>query len=937
MQSSSPSGFVGRGRELKALARAVGTVRAGTPQVVWVRGPAGIGKTSLLRQFLVALSGFTVLRATADPAESIADYGVVGQLVRRVPARIRAATPLLAGDVGTDANPMAVGAQLLDLIGQLQRNNSVAIAIDDVHWADAASVQALGFVLRRIWADQVLVLLAGRPPADPGPSEVLDRLSRSCPESVLIHLGGFDTAAVSRLAQLVLGRGLPERAIDRLRTCTAGHPLLLRTLLTEIPAEQLADTTQPLTIPRSAVAAVDASLRRLPAETRDLLGALAVLGTRSPLARVAHISRTSRPMDALQPAIEAGLVQWWPDNPVCPVTLAHGLQREAIYKSLTPARRSLLHSRAAEVVDRGTAWAHRVAACTSSDDRLAAELDDAAAVEAAAGRHAVAAAYLRWAADLSPDQAGYERRTLTSGVQVVFSKDRRSARPLAVRAQGFTPSALRSLFLGLCALLVDGQWSLAADLLGQSLEQAEDPAVERWISSTAAALLAGALTWSGDSAEAIRQARAALAMGGLPTLLADYTRVLLAVGVAREQGMARGLDELSHLARNPSAVPAVQLDTLSCRGAILTMLGRFAAAKRDLTDVVGRHRSGTFLIGGTTPYAYLAACHYQLGEWDQASIVMQQSLSLADEDEQPQNHVLRHFCASLVPSGRGDWAKAGEHVRLARGHATTLGSPQDLRSAALAEALLHHAQGDLKAVLAVLRRVPGVLDDWSAHTWWSLWWRPLLIEALLATGQREQAAAHLTVLRESLPESPYLAVVVARLDALLAEQNGDQQAALTFAVEHVERDSRIEIPLSDGLLEHEHGRRLLVAGRCREAASWLRSAKVRFATLAAAPYARRVDEDLARCGYDHGRSVAMLSALTGREAEIVHLVDRQLTNREIGAQLFVTTKTVEYHLGNIYAKLGISSRRQLRELLAAHRDALASATEPGELGPVPTG
>ena len=209
------SDFVGREQELARLAVLADKVRSGNPQVVCVRGQAGIGKTTMVRRFVADLTDFTVLLATGDAAETALDLGVVGQLVRR-----------LADDgvhTEPELSPLAVGAQLLDLLGRLQADGSVALVVDDLQWADAPSVQALGFVLRRIWADQVLVVVVSREDG-----ERLDRLARSGPSATVIELSGLATDDVARLSRVVAGRLLPDAAAERLRDYTGGHPLHLR-------------------------------------------------------------------------------------------------------------------------------------------------------------------------------------------------------------------------------------------------------------------------------------------------------------------------------------------------------------------------------------------------------------------------------------------------------------------------------------------------------------------------------------------------------------------------------------------------------------------------------------------------------------------------------------------------------------------------------------
>jgi len=903
-------GFVGREAELARLAELGDKVRAGDPQVVSVRGPAGIGKTSVVRRFANGLHDFTVLVASADAGETGLDHGVVGQLVRRVPAELR--TPLLTDPVPADASPLAVGAQLLDLLGRLQATGSVAMVVDDAQWADAPSVQALGFVLRRIWADQVLVIVVARED-DPR----LARLARSGPTSTTIELSGLRTPEVARLSLVVAGRELPAPAAERLRSYTGGHPLHLRTLLAEVPSDQLAGEHR-IAVPRSLVTAVRATTERLPEPTRDLLDGLAVLGTRGPLARLAHVAGVPHPSEALQPALDAGLAQWWPNEPSSPVGIVHELQREAIYSALSPARRSLLHARAAEVVDRSTAWAHRVAAATSADADLAADLEAAATEQADLGQHGVAAEYLLWAADLSPARADQERRLLTSGVQVLFSWDRTRVFELLPRLERCTPSPLRSLCLGFAALFASGEWAVAQRWFTESRANA-GPDVPNWVRSTAAAGLAGAYTWSGRDREAMAAVREALAAGDLPVVLRDYTELLAATARSRVDGMAAGLEELDHLPHNPSAVPAEQLDTLACRGAIRTMLGRFTDARRDLTNVVLRTRRGVFLIGGAVPHCYLAAGHYQLGDWDEAAAVMRHATALDEHDEQPQNRVLRRMVAAFVPAGRGDWAAAGEHVRAANRLAQRLGGPQDLRYAALAEATVEQARGDHARVFAVLSRLPGVdAPDDGVHRWWDLWWRPLLVEALLALDRTDAAATQLDRLRVRADGVAYLDSTVARLTAWHRTATGDGDAALADTAAFLRRPRPVAIPLADSLLEHDHARRLLAARRVDEATTLLRSAKARLHLLGATPFELRVDGDLDRCGVpDRTRDV--LAGLTDREWEVARLVGRNLTNREIGARLYVTTKTVEYHLGNVYAKLGIGSRRELRVRLESRK------------------
>ena len=149
--------FVGREAELAGFADVMARVRQGQPWLVTIEGESGIGKTALVRRSLASAAGFSVLSARADPAESDLDYGIVEQLSRGVDGRLLGRYPLLRGD-GPRSSPFGVGAELLAVIGEQLRVKPVAIVIDDVQWADRASVDALSFMLRRFSVEPVLVV-----------------------------------------------------------------------------------------------------------------------------------------------------------------------------------------------------------------------------------------------------------------------------------------------------------------------------------------------------------------------------------------------------------------------------------------------------------------------------------------------------------------------------------------------------------------------------------------------------------------------------------------------------------------------------------------------------------------------------------------------------------------------------------------------------------
>lgn len=909
--------FVGRTTELAKLADLAGKVRAGQHQTAVIQGPPGIGKSGLLRRFVSRLDGYTLLQATGDQSEHLLEMGIIDQLLSRVPSDVRARTPSLGGGVPPEANPIAVGSQLLGLIGELQQHRPIALVVDDVQWVDQASLQALRYLLRRMWAEHLLVVLVSRSADGSPPERAVDHLTRGIPVDLRLDLSGLDLVDVADLARTISGHRLPTDAARRFQSYTGGHPLLLRTLLSEVFSQRSTNDDWWLAVPPSVNSAVRRAVQRLPEQSRSLLEALAVLGGRPTLGQVAKVAGVAAAHEALGPVIDAGLATWFPEEPSCPVKISHDMQRDTIYSALSPVRRHELHRRAATTVEHVLAWRHRVAAVSSTDTWLADELQDAAEGEARQGNYGTSATFLNWAADLTPDHHQREKLLLTAMTHRLFSSDRGRAKRQYDRAARCSPSALRSLALGLCELYLFGERRLAEQHLAQAFELSGPQRKPSWIRGAAAAGLTGISVWRGDIDEGLDYAAITLRANGVPSLQRDYVSCLRAVMRSRRDGLAAGLDELRYLSEHPSDVSHLDLESLACRGAIRAMIGSVDEARGDLAEVVRRQDAGTPMLSGVQPHCYLAAVQYQLGEWDECLLTMRRASLLADDDEPAMNTVVQHLAASLVPSARGDFKTAEELVRRAAAGARRVGGPQDLRYAAIAHALLCQARDDSRGMLRVLCSVPGLRSGGSSsgdvHEWWSSWWSPLLIDALQNSGQLTEARHKLAILQERSRGVPIMGSTVTRLAARQLEIQGKPQQATELTEEFLGQLIEPRPRLADGQLFHAHGRRLLTAGEIPRAAKWLRAADRCFTALSAVPYLDRLATDLA--GLEQWSLPVTHADLTERERQVSSLVLQNLTNREIAAHLHVTPKTVEYHLRNVFTKLGISSRRDLGKLL----------------------
>jgi DNA-binding CsgD family transcriptional regulator len=905
--------FVGRTAELARVAEVVTQVEVGQPWLVAIEGDSGIGKTALARRCLAQASGLKVLSARADQAETDLDFGVVDQLLRaagdalpRFPA---------AGGTGPAASSFAVGAHLLEVVGEQQATGAIAIAIDNVQWADRRSVEALTFMLRRLSVDPVLALMIYR-----GPSGRLDeaaqRLLLSVENRVRLPLGGLGPDEVGALAAAHKLGPLDDEAVQWLYQGTGGHPLYLRTVLSEGSGF---DPRAPerMALPRSLAAAVGDHLRVLPPEARSILEMLSVLNLRLPLAQLGQAAQVDSPSAAIEPAVAAGLVDWWPEEPTCPVQIRHLLVRDAIYAGITPTRRRLLHACAASMVSESASWEHRVAALDRPDEELAAELERLAGQEAADDHLVLAATHLRWASDISPARADRERRLLTAALYLAGEGQGVDLRP-AIEAAA--PSPLRSCVLGAMAE-ADGQLAETERRYGQALAEAQNDPGSQPLAARIAARLGGTYTLRGEGEKTMALGRWALGTGCLDPAAASQTRTRVAVGASQAVGPREALAELGHVDADPARVDPIDVDGLAWRGMFRLVAGDLGQAVADMTACLKMVRRGATLVLGQRAYGYLALAQHLAGDWDDALLTAEQGLSAAAIHGRRFDLSLLYLGAACVPAGRGAAEEAERYAGMAEEVAASLDYGQERLYAAMARALVCQASGDYLGMADALGhwRDDAALDGRSRRD--AVLWRPLLAEGLVGSGQAEPAAEVLDRLHVGSGQVGYLQPALAWLEGWLAELQGRPEEAERI-YQRGEETAGTQSPFYTARLLLAHGRLLRSTGQRRPAVERLRRANDLYLALRAAPFIARTEEELAACHLPAGpaqKQQQPVLALTSRETEVANLVGKGLSNPEIAAELFITRKAVEYHLGNIYAKCGVHGRQQLRRFVEQWR------------------
>jgi DNA-binding CsgD family transcriptional regulator/antitoxin (DNA-binding transcriptional repressor) of toxin-antitoxin stability system len=897
--------FVGRGAELARLSEIVTRVAAGQPWLVTIEGDPGAGKTALARRFLAQVPGLKVLSARGDQGETDLDFGLVDQLLRAAGVVFEPVLPAAGTPV---ASSFALGARLLEVVGDQRAAEAVAIVVDDLQWSDRRSVEALTFMLRRLSVDPVLAVVIYSGPIG-GLDEAAQRMLRSVENRLRIPLGGLGPAEVGSLAAALTAKPLDEQAVQRLYQGTGGHPLYLRTVLSDGFDFDLV-SPGPRALPPSLAVAVGDHLRVLPTESRIILETLAVLNFRLPLAQLGQAAQVDSPSAAVEPAVASGLVEWSPEEPSCPVAIRHLLVRDAIYAGIPARRRRMLHARAASVVSESGSWEHRVAALDHPDEDLAAELERLAGEEVTGGRVLLAATHLQWASDISPARVDRERRLLTAALHLTMAEE---ARGLALRpaVEATAPSPLRSCVLGTIAFS-SGQLGEAEQWLSQALAQAQAEPGSQLLAAITADRLAGTYMLLGVGEKVQPLARWALGTGCLGAAHASQSRTLLAISICQVAGPRQALAELGHLDADPARVGLLDADALTFRGVFHLLAGDLGPARDDLAASLRLARRGATLIFGLRAYCYLALAQYLAGEWDDALLTCEQGFSAAAIHSRRPELPLLHVAAACVPAGRGAADEAERHARQAEEAAASLDYRQERLYAATARALICQAAGDYLGMADALGHWAddAALDDRSRM--YAVLWRPLLAEGLVGSGQLERAAAVLHQLHAQSGQVSYLQPALAWLDGWLAEQRGTPEQAREI-YQHGEDSVSTDSPVYAARLALAHGRLLRLTGHRKAAVERLRRANDLFLGLRAAPFVARTEEELAACHLPasalKNRSVL---ALTSRETEVAHLVGKGLSNPEIAAELFISRKAVEYHLGNIYAKCGLNGRQQLR-------------------------
>lgn len=915
--------FVGRRAELREISARAAAAAAGTRQTVVIEGRPGIGKTALLIRALEQLTGFGQLHADC------AHGGTADQLLSHADQ---------AGKAGPGRD---VRGDLAEVVrAMIEQGGPVAIALDNLQCIDAESAAEISLMLSAPRTAALLVIVVARVPWPPDPVDEpqVGRLRRQLLTGVNVSRVRLAELSVTETGQLLdrLGGAASEHAAERLHRYTGGHPALLSILLDQgltaahtAPADLLG-LFDPLVV--SILRAVSA----LPEASRELLAAMAVSEVPWPLAIAGSIAQVEDPFEALEPLLDSGLVQWAPTEAVAPVSIRYPLYRDVIYRSLPAARLEVLHSLAASFALGTSAWAHRMAAARTAEPTLAAMLEQEAHRYYLAGDGERAGTLLMWSAAMTADRRERERHLVQATRWWLTLRAVDWGPRLETCLAEWPPSAPRSMLLGLLAE-ADGRYSQAHVLLSEAAELARAETGTRGL--VADIDLATALVHADTgAAEAEYQlASDVLAVDDLSAAQRGWAEYHAADACGRMGGPDVALQKLAELVPDPlidvetgdggpsgsqaGRQAGSQSVRLWTRGSWRLRAGRLREGNADLTRMLRAGDRAAVDAVKPLAHAYRAYAYYLLGDWKTAEQAIAQAVAELTGHAVTRLRIPVHAVAACIDASAGRSESATRHVHAAQRWYADCGPDDYAVFPAIAAATTAQARGDYRRMVAALAALLADPGKSASHLWW---WQPLHVEALLGTGQLGAAQRALDRLIALVGEPGRQSVTVTWLEVWLAASRHDENKARTrFEAAATRPPAPDDVPLHRARLEHEYGRHLMSGRNRRAAIGQLRRAYELYSAIGARPFAQRCGHDLEACGVGasapaegHADSTP-LPVLSPREQRVAHLAAQGLTNQEIASELYISAKTVEYHLGNVFAKLGISSRRQIAARLGS--------------------
>jgi DNA-binding CsgD family transcriptional regulator len=905
--------LLGRRSECAVLDQLIASVRAGASQALVLRGEPGVGKSALLEYLVQRSSGCGIARAAGVESEMELAYAGLQQLcapfsdrLERLPGPQGSALRIAFGLRDGDApDRFLVGLAALSLLSDIAEKQPLVCIVDDAQWLDAASAQALAFVARRLGEESVGLVFGVRDAAGEGNLETLPQLA----------VGGLDDRAARELLATAVTGPLDERIRDRIVAETRGNPLALL----ELPrGRTLAELAGGFGLPGGPPVPIriEQSFRQRLAQLPPSTQLLLLVAAAEPTGDAVLVWRAAAELDigpdAAAPATVAGLVEFGAQ-----VHFGHPLVRSAVYSAGAPDDRRRVHHALAEASDAGVdpdrrAW-HRAQATAGLDEDIAAELERSAGRARARGGLAAGAAFHERAVELTPDL----RRRAQRALLAAQFKHQAGAPDAALRLLAVAQAGPLNELERARAQLLYAQITFATTrgrdappLLLEAARRLEplDTALARetYLEAFAAALSADRLARGGDAREI---AAAVLAAGWEPATRA--TDLLLdGLALFTRDGYGAGTKALKDALRafrdeQLSEEDELRWLWLACR------IARALADDEAWNELTARHLSLARRAGAFSALP-VALTDRVLVELFSGRLGL--AMSLAAESDAVVEATGGHLSlrtSIVLANWRGRDAEAVALIEARREDVLQRGEGLWLAANDWGDAIRYNGLGRYDDALAAAERAAEAARGLGP----SILLLAELVEAAARSAKAERATGPLAQLAEiaHAAGTDWALGTHARAAAMLAEG----ATAERLYREAIERLSRVKTCATLARARLLYGEWLRRQHRRVDAREQLRDAYSMLSEMGMEAFAERAHRELVATGETvRRRTVATLDELTPQEVQVARLAAVGQTNPEIAAQLFLSPRTVEWHLSKVFGKLGIGSRKELRVALS---------------------
>ncbi|WP_411093355.1 AAA family ATPase [Streptomyces sp. 049-1] len=903
--------LTGRRVECAALDDLIGDVRAGKSRALAVHGEPGVGKTALLDYVAVRSLGCRVVRAVGVESEMELVYSGLHQLcapvldrLDRLPAPQQDALRTAFGlRSGPPPDRFLVGLAVLGLLSEAAGRQPLVGLVDDLQWVDHASAQVLAFVARRLGAESIGLVFTARTGG---------RDLEGIPD---IALSGLQEEDALALLTTVLSVPIDARVRDQIVFEARGNPLALVQLARGLtPGELAGGYALPAVVPlpNGVEESFLRQLRALPQPTRTLL----LIAAADPSGDPALVWRAAACLGITTDAaahVDSELVEFG-----ARVRFRHPIARSAAYRGASARQRREVHRALAETTDQELdadrrAW-HRAQAALGPDEEVAGELERSAGRARARGGLAAASAFLKHAAMLTQEPAKRAERALAAAQAEIQAGALDEARDLLTMTEAGPLTASQQANAGVLRAqlaFVTHRGGDAPVLLLEAAKQLEpiDGVLSRaaYLDALSASIFAGRLASSGgDVLEAAKAARAAFA-GGHSSSVADL--LLDGTAAALDAGYAAGVPTLRAAL---AAFGAGLTDEEELRWMWLASITAIRVWDDNRwNQLTIRYLQLARRTGALSelPLALTQRAHSLLFAGEMAA-----AASLIDELRVVQEATgsgLAPYGAMALAALRGNGAEVEALTARTVREAAERGEGIGIVFAEQARAMLGNGLGQYDMALAAGRRAAEYAKDLPALAWTL----PELIEAAARTGMGDVAAKALDQLDEMACAvgTDWALGIQARSQALLAEG----EAADLLYRESIARFGTTRLKVDQARAHLLYGEWLRRERRRNDARQQLGTAHTMLQNMGAKAFADRAGRELRAAGGVTGKSAtpARSTSLTAQEGQIARMARDGLSNPEIGSRLFISARTVQYHLRKVFTKLGITSRSQLDTVL----------------------